>query len=59
LAKLLEQAKSELATNQEAAKLLATQPLGPLPESADAVELAAWTSVCNVLLNLDEVLMKR
>lgn len=59
LGKLLDQARSELKDNPEAAMKLATDPLGKLPESADAVELAAWTAVCNVLLNLDEVLMKR
>ena len=59
LGKLLDRARHELAANPEAAKQLATEPLGKLPESADAVELAAWTAVCNVLLNLDEVLMKR
>ena len=37
---------------------LATQPLGPLPDGADAAELAAWTVVANVLLNLDAVLTK-
>ncbi len=40
--------------NAEAAKKLA----GPLPPGADAAELAAWTVVANVLLNLDGVLMK-
>ena len=59
LGKLLDQARSELKENPEAAMKLATEPLGKLPESADPVELAAWTAVCNVLLNLDEVLMKR
>ena len=38
---------------------MASNPLGPLPKDADAVELAAWTTVANVLLNLDETLMKR
>jgi hypothetical protein len=28
-------------------------------DSRDPVELAAWTTVANVLLNLDETLMKR
>jgi hypothetical protein len=37
----------------------ATNPLGPLPAGADAVQLAAWTTVANVLLNLDETLMRR
>ena len=38
---------------------VATKPLGALPKDADAAELAAWTMVGNVLLNLDEMLMKR
>ncbi len=59
LLNLLHEAKQQLAADQAAALKLATEPLGPLPAGADAVELAAWTSVCNVLLNLDEVLMKR
>jgi mono/diheme cytochrome c family protein len=42
----------------EEAKTLATQPLGPLPDGADAVELAALTVVANVLLNADGVLAK-
>ena len=42
----------------EAAKALATDPLGPLPEGADAADLAAWTVVANVLLNLDGVLTR-
>ena len=40
----------------EAAKNLATDPLGPLPTGMDAVEQAAWTVIANVLLNLDGVL---
>jgi mono/diheme cytochrome c family protein len=44
---------------QEAeAKKLATEPLGPLPENMGVAEAAAWTSVANVLLNLDGVLTK-
>ena len=41
----------------EAAKL-ATDPLGPLPPGLSAAEAAAWTTVGNVLLNLDSVLSK-
>jgi hypothetical protein len=41
-----------------AALALATEPLGPLPSNVEAAELAAWTVVANVLLNLDAVLMK-
>ena len=41
------------------ARQMATDPLGPAPEGCDVAELAAWTVVGNVLLNLDEMLMKR
>jgi hypothetical protein len=37
---------------------VATNPLGALSADADPAELAAWTVVGNVLLNLDELLMK-
>nr|MDQ3332044.1 DUF1553 domain-containing protein [Planctomycetota bacterium] len=51
-------AKSDYAAHPDEATKLATDPLGPLPEGADAVDYAAWTVVANVLLNLDEVLAK-
>jgi hypothetical protein len=40
---------------------MATQPLGPpsAESSASVSELASWTVVANVLLNLDEFLMRR
>ncbi len=44
--------------NHEAAVALATEPLGPLPSGMDPADLAAWTTVANVLLNLDGVLTK-
>ncbi len=40
----------------EAAKKLATVPLGPLPAGDQPDEMAAWTVVCNVLLNMDSTL---
>ncbi len=43
----------------EAAKKLATDPLGPAPAGADLTELAALTAVANVVMNLDEFLMRR
>jgi hypothetical protein len=42
----------------EDALKLATQPLGPLPDGLDVTEAAAWTSVANVLLNLDGFLSR-
>ena len=37
---------------------MATDPLGPLPDKMDSAEMAAWTVVCSMLLNLDEILTK-
>ena len=55
---LYEDMKTEYSADPEAAMKLATDPLGPLPEGANAAEYAAWTVVANVLLNLDEILAK-
>jgi hypothetical protein len=59
LVALHDEIRLELAAEPEKAVKLATVPVGPLPEGADAADLAAWTVVGNVLLNLDETLMKR
>ncbi|MCR9291964.1 MAG: PSD1 and planctomycete cytochrome C domain-containing protein [bacterium] len=59
LERLLQTAEEHLAKNPEAARKLASEPLGPLPDAADPVLMAAFTAVCNVVLNLDELLMKR
>ena len=59
LVKLHADSAAEFAKDKAKATALATDPLGPLPEGADAADLAAWTTVANVLLNLDETLMKR
>ncbi len=56
---LHQQARQAFEEDPAAAEKLATVPLGPAPEDADLIDLAAWTVVANVLLNLDEVLMKR
>ncbi|MHB0957614.1 MAG: DUF1553 domain-containing protein [Pirellulaceae bacterium] len=41
-----------------AAASMATNPLGPLESESDVADLAAWTVVANVLLNMDSVLNK-
>ncbi len=41
------------------AATFATNPIGAAPAGADLPDLAAWTTVANVLLNMDETLMKR
>ena len=56
---LFETARTAFAKDPGEARLMASKPLGPLPEDSDPAELAAWTVVGNVLLNLDEMLMKR
>ena len=55
---LFQDAQEKFATDPAAAKLFATEPLGPLPAESDAATLAAWTVVANILLNLDETLTK-
>jgi hypothetical protein len=56
---LLSSAEREyFRTDAKAAHVMATEPFGKLPEGMDDAELAAWTIVANVLLNLDGVLTK-
>ncbi len=59
LTQLHETIRTRAAAEPESAKLLASDPLGPIPDGMDPIELAAWTVVGNVILNLDEMLMKR
>jgi len=58
LAKLHADEFAEYLTKPDAAVKLATVPLGALPATADPADMAAWTVVANVLLNLDTVLTK-
>ena len=58
LIKLYKSEREHYAKDRQAATALATEPLGPLPPGLDAAEMAAWTTVANVLLNLDGVLTK-
>ena len=61
---LFAQSKAHLQKNIEQATQLATIPIGPLSPSGEeplieqVIDLAAWTALCNVLLNLDEFLVK-
>lgn len=58
LVALFESEKSYYSQHEVEAVDLATNPLGPLAEGQTAADLAAWTVVGNVLLNLDGVLTK-
>jgi len=57
IAKLHDATRNEFENDAARALKLATDPIGPLPPNADASELATWTTICNVILNLDEFLM--
>jgi hypothetical protein len=55
---LLRQERMEFREAPERARQLVAIGESPLPENADACELAAWTAIGNLLLNLDEVLCR-
>lgn len=57
LARLLQETRHEFASQVGRARQFASDPIGPLPADSDPVELAAWTTLGNIILNLDEFLM--
>ncbi|MBI3823033.1 MAG: PSD1 domain-containing protein [Planctomycetes bacterium] len=59
LTDLYTKAQADYAKNPKLALQMATDPVGPLPAGVQAPEMAAWTVVGNVLLNLDEAFAKR
>ncbi|MFT6180382.1 MAG: hypothetical protein ACJAQT_001594 [Akkermansiaceae bacterium] len=59
LLSLYDTTHAKYTSDAQLAKEMATNPIGPVPEGADVVNLAALTVVGNILLNLDETLMKR
>jgi mono/diheme cytochrome c family protein len=59
LVELVQKVQKDYAADPKEAQQMATDPLGPLPAGMNAPELAAWTVVSNVLLNLDEMFAKR
>ena len=56
---LHDEALAEFQAKPDEARRMATDPLGPPPDDLDAdiADLAAWTVVANVILNLDETFM--
>jgi hypothetical protein len=59
LVRLHDEAQADFRVDQAAATKMATDPLGapPADSGADIPDLAAWTVVANVILNLDETFM--
>jgi hypothetical protein len=56
--KLYQNERERYRKDGKAAAEMATSQLGPLPPGMEADDLAAWTVVANVLLNMDGVLTK-
>jgi hypothetical protein len=52
------QAAAAYAKSPTLAEQMATEPLGALPPGQEMAKLAAWAALGNVLLNLDEMLMR-
>lgn len=58
LERLYKDQKENFARNPESAKSLLKVGESPVPEKLDEADLAAWTALSNVLLNLDETITK-
>ena len=58
LAGRLAKARAQFAADRPAAEQLAGAGEAPRAAGIDPVEHAAWTALCSLLLNLDEVLSK-
>jgi len=58
LTKLYTDSLAQFKADLQSAKLLAEMPLGAAPANMKIDELAAWTTLCNVLLNLDGILTR-
>lgn len=56
LQRTLDQQLATFQQDKDAAKKLASVGDLPRPEALDVSEVAAWTAVCNVILNLNEVI---
>jgi hypothetical protein len=55
---LLHKHRAYFAADTKAAEALVSVGISKRPEGLDAAELAAWTSVCRVLLNLNETISR-
>ena len=58
LAGALEEYRATYAADPESARKLIATGASPVPEDLDAAELAARTTLANIILNLDEVITK-
>ncbi|MDH3719761.1 MAG: DUF1553 domain-containing protein, partial [Planctomycetota bacterium] len=58
LVRLYQRELEHYRSHRKAARQMAEKHLGPASGGVDLAELAAWTVVANVLLNLDEILVR-
>ncbi len=58
LTALLEKHRKQYAADTKAAEAILTVGISPRPTNIDATELAAWTSLSRVLLNLNETITR-
>lgn len=58
LAKLLAKHRKQYKADEKDAKAILTVGISPVPKGVDPAELAAWTSVSRVLLNLNETVTR-
>jgi hypothetical protein len=58
LGELLKKHRAQYAQDEKAAEAILTVGISPRPKDLDAKELAAWTSVSRVLLNLNETITR-
>jgi hypothetical protein len=56
---ILSESREHFAVNPEAAEELLTVGESRPDERLDRAELAAWTSVCSMILNLNESITKQ
>jgi hypothetical protein len=59
IVKFYEATRDAYTRKVDASEEIAMDTTGRIPEGSDIFDLAAWTAVANVLLNLDEMLMRR
>ena len=59
LVALYEEVRSDYSKDLELARKMATDPIGPAPKDSNLADLAALTVAGNIMLNLDEMMMKR
>lgn len=59
LLKVLAGTQAHFTAHPTEATAFATEPLGPLPKDLPPTPAAAWTTLANIVMNLDEFLMRR